>query len=1473
MIFFKRLNLLFAPNAKFQVLKVIRPEQSGENSTLIKLRYLPEGEDAPAVRPAATTDSVDRNQIRNKFNDYVYDGDITTKDINYIRRIINEGDAFAVQELLDYKLEADGKRLGAALRIDNVDLEAPMQGPTRARTDGDIAAKVAAMDKDKMATVALPQDILLRELAEYRWGDQRVKVLEPDEFDNYDAQVTLFRGIGDAAYLDGDLKNGWVGKGVWGNGTYYSSDPSLALDYSKLQSGHPNGYAYPAKLSKEAKVIEFGKLDKLHKKYKQSLKDADKDPSFVLADEGRFAASLGYHAIKVRQRNHDHPSEGSFFVILDQSKVVVNTDWMDGWRRKWLQGITDPAEKFSKLEDELIEIAAINNQGWELEAPTQGPTRPKYLKELPEDVKLVTSKEAKNTFDEIFPDSDIGLEEFAMRMVGVNSLGGNHLEIDIDSPYKSSIDGGGSRVIKLLAKGIGIEKFDRVLVPGGKVYHNHFYLSYDSQGKGIAKKIMREAMDLYIDLGVKDIRLMANIVHGAYAWARYGFVPSNQSWSSFTTGLLRYLNRTIDSYFDLEIEQDDINKLRSFILDPDPKAMWKLADFMVGDRKVGKELLSGLAWNGHFDLNDKEAMARFRAYVEPTVDLEAPTQGPKREYLKEAPEGFGLNIPTGVDNLFNRSSYANTGVGFKEFVMRVVGANSLGDSISGAHVATDGVETVIRGVGEHILQLKRSFDFQSLSEKKSATHDTFELTDDAQGKGIAKKLMREAVDLYKQVGIVSVKLNANISLGSYAWARYGFVPRERVWFRLRDIIYAKFERWQREESPISSDDAARLKKILLSADPKAIWQLADFKVGDRKVGKELLVGESWWGNLDLTDKESMDRFNSYVEPGWVLEAPTTGPVRATPTDDELDAKIVAIDRDIVIPTESVGLLPPGDPKLAEFARYRWGDQANELLDGDEFDKINSQVIWRGISDEKYLVSNIDGSFVGTGNSGNGNYYAVDKEEGFYYGDPIHGGWIWRSKLREDAKVIDADDLSKEWKKWAEMTGNKVPHRYDYGGGDFISNSSRVAARLGYDAVRIRHTRLPGTSLRGGGPDHIIVVNQSMVVVDKRFLPEGVAGKKIKAKAKEGAAVYQLIDSLSRHAGDLEAPTTGPKREYLKDPDDADGDVRFRTTEEGGWKYDDLFSDSDIGHEEFAMRVLGVNSNSADGMNIEIADENDALVVRGFNDKIQAIERHFYSDGWVKHGHFELDSQFTGLGLGKTIMKEAVDLYEDMGIKGITLSANITHGAYAWARYGFVPEVEDWEGLVEQVIRKFREYQFERDKVIPTDDAARLNKILASRDPKAIWKLADFTAGGEKIGKELLLDTYRGSKLEWHGALDFNDKESMARFHAYVNPEPIELETPTIGPVRDGWVESDVLDTGGVKDLLIDLPTKSLREATVSTGQKGGVGISTLRGETNEELAESTIEFMIAGEESEATTEEVKIIYQGGVFILYFIDDD
>lgn len=154
--------------------------------------------------------------------------------------------------------------------------------------------------------------------------------------------------------------------------------------------------------------------------------------------------------------------------------------------------------------------------------------------------------------------------------------------------------------------------------------------------------------------------------------------------------------------------------------------------------------------------------------------------------------------------------------------------------------------------GRDIGVLRRGIDF----DHGYAHHEIFTLRDGSQGVGVAKTVLASQIALYQKLGIHTVSLHANIDVGGYAWAKYGFAPKYTDWMQLRQTIKDKLSFMIFD---LTVGEANGLSKLVASDDPKAIWAIAD-----SWHGKKLLIKTQWEGELNLKDEASMRRFNAYV---------------------------------------------------------------------------------------------------------------------------------------------------------------------------------------------------------------------------------------------------------------------------------------------------------------------------------------------------------------------------------------------------------------------------------------------------------------------------------------------------------------------------------------------------------------------------------------------------------------------------------
>ncbi|RKP44755.1 hypothetical protein [Pararobbsia silviterrae] len=145
------------------------------------------------------------------------------------------------------------------------------------------------------------------------------------------------------------------------------------------------------------------------------------------------------------------------------------------------------------------------------------------------------------------------------------------------------------------------------------------------------------------------------------------------------------------------------------------------------------------------------------------------------------------------------------------------------------------------------------------------------------GGGSGKQLFRNSMGVYKALGVAEVSVYANIDVGGYAWAKFGYLPKN--WGNLRatlrnrlssiangSISRATQGRRSVQLPALDPSIVAKINTVLDSDSPETLWVIADMKVGERAVGKELLLGTDWNGVMKLSHERTMLRFAKYVSP-------------------------------------------------------------------------------------------------------------------------------------------------------------------------------------------------------------------------------------------------------------------------------------------------------------------------------------------------------------------------------------------------------------------------------------------------------------------------------------------------------------------------------------------------------------------------------------------------------------------------------
>lgn len=136
-----------------------------------------------------------------------------------------------------------------------------------------------------------------------------------------------------------------------------------------------------------------------------------------------------------------------------------------------------------------------------------------------------------------------------------------------------------------------------------------------------------------------------------------------------------------------------------------------------------------------------------------------------------------------------------------------------------------------------------------------------------------KEILASQMALYQKLGMEKVEVHADIDVGAYAWAKYGFVPKQESWNALRSNLGTRIKAVEMGSTTVDKAALADFKKLLSDPNPKTIWKVVDHPakvtVGgkDTTVAKAIMTGSAaphWYGSLDMRDKETMNRFQSYV---------------------------------------------------------------------------------------------------------------------------------------------------------------------------------------------------------------------------------------------------------------------------------------------------------------------------------------------------------------------------------------------------------------------------------------------------------------------------------------------------------------------------------------------------------------------------------------------------------------------------------
>lgn len=299
----------------------------------------------------------------------------------------------------------------------------------------------------------------------------------------------------------------------------------------------------------------------------------------------------------------------------------------------------------------------------------------------------------------------------------------------------------------------------------------------------------------------------------------------------------------------------------------------------------------------------------------------------------------------------------------------------------------------------------------------------------------------------------------------------------------------------------------------------------------------------------------------------------------------------------------------------------------------------------------------------------------------------------------------------------------------------------------------QQTKLPGMGSGGGGAGS-----------------GGGEGKTLYDVTGGGAGKAPMAIAL-HHEGQAKSASLGASAQETKPVVHADDATRFFGEHHG------------ITRETLAETFSSTGVFKATGGSFShYGDTYSASFTLTGNDgkRVGSITRKFMKDASgnvsVYHSYFELeDPRLQGSGAAKDVFRKSVQMYEKIGVKEITVTAGLSKGRYVWASYGFeAPKRE-----VDRFRYLFKEHIAAAGRKDPSFAAngyvlpQRTRDILKKADEiKSMQHLADFEHGGEKLGKNWLLNVGDGAPM-WHGKVTIDPRSrSLKRLK-----EKIGLTTP------------------------------------------------------------------------------------------------
>jgi GNAT superfamily N-acetyltransferase len=225
--------------------------------------------------------------------------------------------------------------------------------------------------------------------------------------------------------------------------------------------------------------------------------------------------------------------------------------------------------------------------------------------------------------------------------------------------------------------------------------------------------------------------------------------------------------------------------------------------------------------------------------------------GKAENELKE----LGYDLPSGFVKEYNNSQIAGFNLPkFNRELEKILDANSVIITERDISLSRDTPRISFSGryVDGSSIILERTFRIEN--GEKAVHHDYFTLPNELQGKGVSKKVFKALYEQYRNAGVTKMDVLANINVGGYTWAKYGFTADRS---EVKRIIRQRRDIDGHQEAQEIVDD-------FISKNPDTKMFPMNLLTG-KTWSKDLLKGSGWEGFLDLNNKYQREVFEEYID--------------------------------------------------------------------------------------------------------------------------------------------------------------------------------------------------------------------------------------------------------------------------------------------------------------------------------------------------------------------------------------------------------------------------------------------------------------------------------------------------------------------------------------------------------------------------------------------------------------------------------